>query len=72
MKHWSLAEETLIRTLSPRVKDEDLIHELFKLSGRIVGLGALRKQRARLGIKKQHGRGICKLVENISKNFGGK
>ena len=58
-KVWSEAEKDFIRDAAGRLTDEAGAIELSKVCGRIVTVNAWRKQRQKMGIKKNPGRGVC-------------
>lgn len=58
---WTDSEKKYIRDNAHRLKDVDLAKDISKSSGRHVSLQAVRKMRQKLGVKKQSGRGICKI-----------
>ncbi len=61
---WTDAEKKYIRDNAHRLKDVELAEHISKSSGRHVSLQAVRKMRQKLGVKKQSGRGICKIEPN--------
>jgi len=61
-KVWSESEKKFIKNNAGTMKDADMVAHLSKITGRKISLQALRKQRRRLGILKQCGRGICQIV----------
>tara|TARA_Y100001938_G_scaffold53953_1_gene75400 strand:- start:2251 stop:2532 length:282 start_codon:yes stop_codon:yes gene_type:complete len=56
---WSEAEKQFIRDSAGKLTDEAGAIELSKVCGRIVTVNAWRKQRQKMGIKKNPGRGVC-------------
>ena len=56
---WSEAEKEFIKESASRLTDAAGAIELSKVCGRIVTVNAWRKQRQKMGIKKNPGRGIC-------------
>ena len=60
---WSEAEKQFIRDSAGKVRDEAGAIELSKVCGRIVTVNAWRKQRQKMGIKKNPGRGICSVKQ---------
>ena len=56
---WSEAEKQFIRDSAGKLTDEAGAIELSKVCGRIVTVNARRKQRQKMGIKKNPGRGVC-------------
>lgn len=62
---WDFDEVEFIRMNAGHVKDEDLLAMLVRITGRSITLGALRRKRLRMGVKKKRGRGRCGL------DFGG-
>lgn len=60
-RKWAEKDLQYIRENAEALKDRELATELTRRSGRTVSLGAVRKMRQRMGIRKKGGRGICKL-----------
>ena len=60
---WSQAEKEFIKDAADRLTDEAGAIELSKVCGRIVTVNAWRKQRQKMGIKKNPGRGVCSVKE---------
>jgi hypothetical protein len=62
---WSEAEKAFIRQNAGKMTDAKLTEELKKMSqrGAELKVGSVRKMRQRLGIKKESGRGRCKVVD---------
>ena len=58
---WSTAEKEFIKDAAGRLTDEAGAIELSKVCGRIVTVNAWRKQRQKMGIKKNPGRGVCSI-----------
>ena len=67
---WSEAEKEFIRESAGRLTDEAGAIELSKVCGRIVTINAWRKQRQKMGIKKNPGRGVCSVKESESQCEG--
>ena len=63
---WSEAEKAFIRDSAGRLTDEAGSIELSKVCGRVVTVNAWRKQRQKMGIKKNPGRGVCSVKEDGS------
>ena len=61
-KVWNSAEREYIRKHAGSVKDKDLAAQLSTMTGRKVSLQAVRKQRQKMGISKNPGRGKCQIV----------
>ena len=59
---WSNSEKQFIRDNAEVMKDEEIVTQLSRITGRTISLQALRKQRRKLGIIKCQGRGVCKIV----------
>lgn len=67
-KVWTENEKKFIREHID-MKDEEVLENLIRMSGRKISLASLRKQRQRLGFYKVSGRGLSKLrikQENIN------
>ena len=62
-KVWTTEEKEFIRYNAGQMTDKTLSAKLSKITGRNVTLQAVRKQRQKMGIAKQPGRGICAVVE---------
>jgi len=61
-KKWSETEKKYIKQHSSTMRDKDIAIYIASTSGREVSIQAVRKQRRKLGINKQSGRGVCKIV----------
>lgn len=59
-KVWSEVEKRFIRE-HIEMKDEQVLQNLINMTGRKITLGSLRKQRQRMGLYKESGRGLSKL-----------
>lgn len=62
-KVWNNSELEFIRSNAEMMTDNVLSIKLSQITGRKVTLQAVRKQRQKMGIAKQPGRGICALVK---------
>ena len=62
-KVWTAEEKEFIRNNADDMTDKVLSAKLSKITGRNVTLQAVRKQRQKMGIAKQPGRGSCAVVE---------
>ena len=60
-KKWTYSEKEYIRKNANFKTDKELAQELTAISRRIITLAAVRKIRQKMGLKKQSGRGICKI-----------
>ena len=56
---WTDDERKFVIDNASSMKDLDIAIHLSKTSGRNVSLQSVRKQRQKLGLRKQPGRGIC-------------
>ena len=66
---WTPIEEQFIRDNASKITDEVGALQLSKIVSRTVTPNAWRKKRQQLGIKKAHGRGVCRLAESaVQKN----
>lgn len=63
MRTWTEELNQLIRENSPIMTDSKLALALSEKAGRTITVQAARKQRQKLGIQKQPGRGITKIVK---------
>lgn len=61
-KHWTKEELKYIKKNCGILKDKVIAFKLFQLTGRVCSSNAVRQMRAKLGIKKEHGRGVCRLA----------
>tara|TARA_R110002074_G_scaffold174354_8_gene337358 strand:- start:451 stop:663 length:213 start_codon:yes stop_codon:yes gene_type:complete len=61
---WTETERQFIKDSAGTLTDEAGAVELSKVCGRIVTVNAWRKQRQKMGIKKNPGRGICSVKES--------
>lgn len=61
-KSWSDSDREYIRANAGVLTDEVIAANLTRITGRSITLQAARKQRQLMGLRKRHGRGICKLV----------
>jgi hypothetical protein len=61
-KVWSAIEEQFIRENAATMKDKDGAEALSGRVGRRISVGAWRKKRLELGIRKKCGRGVCGVV----------
>ena len=61
---WTETERQFIKDSAGTLTDEAGAVELSKVCGRIVTINAWRKQRQKMGIKKNPGRGICSVKES--------
>jgi hypothetical protein len=59
---WSESDREYIRANAGVLTDEVIAANLTRITGRPISLQAARKQRQLMGLRKRHGRGICKLV----------
>ena len=64
-KTWPLQAEEFILNNCDKIKDKELVSCLASRFGIILTLGALRKKRARLGLKKRSGRGFTQLMSAL-------
>ena len=60
-KIWSEAERDFIRKNAGKLKDKELAAKLTQMTNRYVSLQAVRKQRQKIGITKNPGRGKCEV-----------
>lgn len=60
---WTDAERQFVIENANVMKDSEIAVHLTRISGRMVSLQAVRKQRQKLGIAKKPGRGICSVVK---------
>ena len=69
-KVWAKEEKEFIRNNASMMTDKTLAVKLSQITGRNVTLQAVRKQRQKMGISKQPGRGICAVVEEQNEDSG--
>jgi len=62
-KIWEESEKTFIRNNADLMKDMEIAHKLSQITGRSVSIQAVRKQRQKMGIVKERGRGRCAVVD---------
>ena len=62
-KVWEDGEKLFIKNSANTMKDKELAARLTKITGRKVSIQAVRKQRQKMGIKKERGRGRCAVVD---------
>jgi len=55
-RKWTEELFDVIREKAQNMTDEALAHEIVKLTGKVMTLGAVRKMRQRIGVKKVGGR----------------
>lgn len=63
---WTEAELQLIRDKAAVLKDKDLAQVISTLIGKPVSVQSVRKQRQKLGLAKQSGRGKCAIRTGAS------
>lgn len=56
---WTSEQKELVKQLAGKMTDKDLAIFLSQKLQRPITRDAVRKLRQRLGVRKQHGRGIC-------------
>jgi len=61
-KIWEESEKTFIRNNADLMKDMEIAHKLSQITGRSVSIQAVRKQRQKMGITKERGRGRCAVI----------
>jgi len=59
---WEKEQTEFIKANAAKMKDQEMLKHINAMSDHKVTLAALRKYRARLGIKKQRGRGVCRVA----------
>lgn len=73
-RKWTEELFDVIREKAQNMTDEALAHEIVKLTGKVMTLGAVRKMRQRIGVKKVGGRSPHVVVPaepvNIEINLG--
>ena len=62
-KVWTEEEKQFISNNANTMTDKVLSAKLSQITNRNITLQAVRKQRQKMGIAKQPGRGICAIVE---------
>jgi hypothetical protein len=62
---WTSEAKDFIRGHAAILKDDELAASLSLLTGRSISTHAVRKARARLGLKKKQGRGRCELSSAV-------
>lgn len=66
-KVWTEAQKAFIRDNAEKMLDKDMAAHLQNVLGRKVSLQAVRKQRQKLGLHKESGRGKSKLKGVVAK-----
>jgi len=61
---WNNVEEQFIRENAHKLTDKAGAAALSEISGRFISVYAWRKKRQKMGLRKAHGRGVCKLIDN--------
>jgi len=59
---WNDSEKEYIRLNCQKYHDAEIAKKLTKITGRKISVTSVRKQRRKMGVHKQAGRGICKIV----------
>lgn len=62
--NWTNEDGEFIKANVNSLKDEEMAKKLSEKKGVSISVQSLRKERKKLGIKKQPGRGKCAVVEN--------
>jgi hypothetical protein len=70
-KLWTKEEREFIAANAGIMTDRVLAIKLSQITGRLVTLQSVRKQRQKMGITKKRGRGICKVVEKPQEEDNG-
>lgn len=65
---WKNSELQLIKDKAGTLKDKELAQELSTLLGKTVSVQSVRKQRQKLGLVKQSGRGKCAIKSASNPN----
>lgn len=60
---WTEAERNFVKQNASKLTDEVIAAKLSLMCNREITKQAVRKQRQKMHLKKQPGRGVCKLVE---------
>jgi hypothetical protein len=61
-KVWTPTEEQFIQENADKVTDKEGAQRLSAIVGRQISIYAWRKKRQKLGLTKEPGRSVCKLV----------
>lgn len=61
---WTSEQKELVKQLAGKMTDKDLAIFLSQKLQRPITRDAVRKLRQRLGVRKQHGRGICRIQKS--------
>ena len=64
---WTELERQYIRSNADKMSDEEGARTLSGIVRRKISVHAWRKQRQSLGIKKESGRGVCRIKEDSAK-----
>lgn len=62
-KIWNQEEKDFIRNHAGTMKDKEIAAKLSQMTGRAVSLQSVRKQRQKIGITKNPGRGKCEVMQ---------
>lgn len=60
---FSEVERRFVRENVERIKDEQIAETLTRICGRLVTVSQIRGLRHEMGLRKQRGRGICRLED---------
>jgi len=58
---WTVFEEEFIREHAATLKDEEACEQLSQITGRSINVHSYRKKRYKLGVKKEKGKGVCRV-----------
>jgi hypothetical protein len=62
---WTEDEKEYVRANAGLLTDAALAVSLTKITGRVITLNGVRRQRQKMGLRKKHGRGVCKLADGV-------
>lgn len=68
-KIWSDSERQFIVNNAGKLKDKQLAAKLTQMTGRLISIQSVRKQRQKLGITKKPGRGKCEVQGDNTKKM---
>ena len=69
---WTPLEEQFIRENAGKVTDSVVAMQLSEITNRPITIESWRNKRQKMGLRKAHGRGVCRLVNQKTKKLAGK
>ena len=62
---WTKVEEQFVCQNANKITDAEGARQLSQMTGRNITVNAWRKKRQQLGLRKDHGRGVCRLAQDV-------